>query len=112
MFTRYVLPAVALFGVIFAVLFVHAGNKPVPASQPVADPAQAPFASYVAGAGIVEASTENMPVGTLVPGVVSELYKNIGDRVKAGEPLFRIDSRDLEAELAVRNAALSSSKAN
>src|SRR5437588_810992 len=33
MFTRYILPAVALFGVIFAVLFVHAGNKPVPASQ-------------------------------------------------------------------------------
>jgi multidrug efflux pump subunit AcrA (membrane-fusion protein) len=112
MFTRYILPAVALFGVVFAVFFVRAGNKPVPASQPVADPAQAPFASYVAGAGIVEASTENIPIGTLVPGVVSEIYKAIGDRVKAGEPLFQIDSRDLEAELAVRKADLESAKAN
>jgi len=112
MFTRYVLPAIALFGAVFAVIFVHAGNKPVPASQPVADPAQAPFASYVAGAAIVEASTENIPVGTLVPGVVSELYKAIGDHVKAGDPLFRIDSRDLEAELAVRQAALASAKAS
>ncbi|HSV12612.1 MAG TPA: efflux RND transporter periplasmic adaptor subunit [Tepidisphaeraceae bacterium] len=112
MFTRYILPAVALFGVIFAVIFVHAGNKPVPASQPVADPAQAPFASYVAGAGIVESSTEEIPVGTLVPGVVSEIYKSIGERVRAGDPLFRIDSRDLEAELAVRKADLVSAKAN
>src|SRR5689334_10230817 len=104
MITRYFLPAIAVFGAIFAVLFVRAGNKPVPASQPVADPAQAPFTAYVAGAGIVEASTENIPVGTLVPGVVSDIYKTFGDRVKAGDALFRIDSRDLDAELAVRKA--------
>jgi HlyD family secretion protein len=112
MFTKYVLPTVALAGAIFAVLFVHAGNRPVPASQPVADPAQAPFANYVAGAGIVEASTENIPVGTLVPGVVSTLYKNIGDHVKAGDPLFQIDSRDTQADLLVKQAALESAKAN
>jgi HlyD family secretion protein len=112
MFTRYVLPIVAVLGVIFAVVFVHGSNQIVPATQPVADPAQAPYASYVAGAGIVEASTENIAVGTLVPGVVSEIYKKIGDHVKAGEPLFKIDSRDSIAELAVRQAALESAKAN
>ncbi len=112
MFTKIGLPIIAVAGAIFAVIFVHAGNRPVPATQPVADPAQAPFASYVAGAGIVEASTENIPVGTLVPGVVSALYKNIGDHVKAGDALFQIDSRDLEAELAVRHATLESSKAS
>lgn len=112
MFTRYILPVIAVAGAVFAIIFVQAGNKPVPASQPVADPAQAPFASYVAGAGIVEASTENIPVGTLVPGVVSEIHKNVGDRVKVGDALFRIDSRDLEAELAVRQAAMESAKAS
>jgi HlyD family secretion protein len=112
MFTRYVLPIVAVIGVIFAVVFVHGSNQVVPATQPVAEPAQAPYSSYVAGAGIVEASTENIEVGTLVPGVVSEIYKKIGDHVKAGEPLFKIDSRDLVAELAVRKAALESAKAN
>ncbi len=112
MLTRYVLPAIALFGAVFAVLFVRAGNKVLPPAQPVADPSQAPFVSYVAGAGIVEASTENIPLGTLVPGVVSALYKNVGDHVKTGDALFRIDSRDLEAELAVRQAALESAKAS
>jgi RND family efflux transporter MFP subunit len=112
MLTRYILPGTALCGALFAVLFVHAGSKAMPTSQPVADPARAPFASSIAGAGLVEASTENIPVGTLVGGVVSEIYKHVGDRVKAGDALFRIDSRDLEAELAVRRAALESAKAS
>jgi len=112
MFTRYGLPIIAICGVIFAVMFVRAGNKPVPASQPVADPAQAPYAAYVAGAGIVEASTENIQVGTLVPGVVTEVFKAIGDHVKKGEPLFKIDSRDLDAEMLVKKAALEAAQAN
>jgi RND family efflux transporter MFP subunit len=112
MFTRYILPLVALAGLVFAVMFVHAGNRPVPATLPVADPAQAPYAAYVAGAGIVEASTENINLGTPVAGVVTKLDHWIGDHVKAGDPLFRIDSRDQEAELKVRQAALESAKAN
>jgi RND family efflux transporter MFP subunit len=112
MFTRYGLPVIALVGLIFAVVFVHAGNKAVPATLPVADPAQAPYASYIAGAGIVEASTENINLGTPVAGVVTKLDHWIGDRVKAGDILFRIDSRDQEAELKVRQAALVSAKAN
>ena len=32
--------------------------------------------------------------------------------MKAGEPLFKIDTRDIEAELAVRKAALTSAEAN
>ena len=111
MITRYGLPLLAIAGVIFAVVFVRAGNKPVPASQPVAQPAQAPFDSYIAGAGIVEASTENISVGTVVPGIVRELYVKIGDKVKAGSPLFKIDDRDLQADLLTKKAAVESAKA-
>src|SRR5262249_4858560 len=106
MFTKYLLPAIALVGAIFAVVFVRAGNKTVPASQPVAQPAQAPFQAYIAGAGIVEAATENIAVGTLVPGVVREVFVKVGDDVKAGQPLFKIDDRDLQADLLVRQAQL------
>ena len=112
MITKYILPIVAVIGTVFAVMFVRAGNQPVPASQPVADPAQAPFSTYVAGAGIVESSSENIAIGTFVPGVVTALYHTFGDHVKAGEPLFKIDTRDIEAELAVRKAALTSAEAN
>ena len=114
-FTRYLLPAIAAIGVIFAVLFVHGSNKVVPATQLGGRAcAWALTTSYASPGkrGIVEASTENIAVGTLVPGVVSEIYKKIGDHVQASEPLFKIDSRDLQAELAVRKAALESAKAS
>lgn len=111
MLTKYIIPAVAVFGIIFAVLFVRAGNKPIPASQPVALPAQAPFEASIAGAGIVEASTENIAVGAVVPGIVTEIFVKVGDHVTKGQPLFRIDDRDLQALLQVRQAASESASA-
>ena len=65
-----------------------------------------------AGAGIVEASTENIDIGTPVAGVVTKLDHWIGDHVKTGDVLFRIDSRDQDAELKVRKAGLKSAEAN
>lgn len=70
------------------------------------DPSAPPFRSSVAGAGIVEANTENIAIGTLIPGVVSEIYVSVGSKVKAGDPLFKIDDRDLKAQLATRQTAL------
>jgi len=111
MITKYILPAVAIIGAIFAVVFVRAGSKPTPASQPVAQPAQAPYDAYIAGAGIVESSTENIAIGTIVPGVVTDMYVKVGDQVKTGQPLFKIDDRDLQADFIVRRAAVEAAKA-
>jgi multidrug efflux pump subunit AcrA (membrane-fusion protein) len=111
MIRKYVLPVIAMFGVIFAIYSVVTGQRQLPPAQPVTEPAQPQFDSYVAGAGIVEASTENIAVGTLVPGVVTEIFVKIGDSVKAGAPLFRIDDREMRAELAVRQAAVQSAAA-
>src|SRR6266550_7679636 len=98
MFRKYFLPLLAMLGVVFAIYTVVTGQRQTPPAQPVTQPAEPQFESYVAGAGIVEASTENIAVGTLVPGVVTEIFVKIGDQVKAGSPLFRLDDRDLRAE--------------
>jgi len=82
-----------------AVATVIRGNQSAPAVPPVAQPPKAPFASYLAGAGIVESSTENIAVGTPVAGIVTAIYVKWGDRVRAGDPLFKIDDRDLQAQL-------------
>jgi len=111
MIRKYLLPFVAVLGVMLAVYTVVAGQRTTPPAQPVTQPAQPQFNSYVAGAGIVEASTENIAVGTFVPGVVTEIFVKFGDHVKAGDPLFRIDDRDLRAELVVRQAAERSAQA-
>ena len=106
MFRKYLVPALAVAGVIFAVMTVVKGGKQTPPAEPVAEPSHAPFASYVAGAGIVEAKSENIAVGTIVPGVVKEIYVKVGDQVKKGGRLFQIDDRDLRADLIVKRAAL------
>jgi multidrug efflux pump subunit AcrA (membrane-fusion protein) len=111
MFRKVFLPALAVLGVAFAIYTVKAGNKPVPVSKPVAEPALATFRSYVAGSGLIEAATENIAVGTHVAGVVTRVHAKVGDTVKAGDPLFRVDDRELKAQLGVREAALLSAKA-
>jgi RND family efflux transporter MFP subunit len=111
MIRKYFLPILAVLGVVFAVYSVVTGQRQIPPAPPVTEPAQPKYESYVAGAGIVEASTENIAVGTFLPGVVTEIFVKVGDVVKAGQPLFKIDDRDLSAELAVRAAAVKSADA-
>ncbi len=111
MIRKYFLPLLAVLGVVLAIHTVVVGQRELPPAQPVTQPAKPKFDSYVAGAGIVEASTENIAVGTFIPGVVTQVFVKIGDTVKAGDPLFKIDDRDLQAELVVRHAALTSAKA-
>jgi RND family efflux transporter MFP subunit len=106
MIGKYLLPVLAVFGIGFAVLTVVKGSKTIPPAQPIVDPTAPPYTSSVAGSGIVEANTENISVGTLIPGVVSHVYVSVGSKVKAGDPLFKLDDRDLMAQLAIRRAAL------
>jgi multidrug efflux pump subunit AcrA (membrane-fusion protein) len=80
------------------------GNRAAPVAQPVSQPASPPFSSYVFGPGIVEASTENIAIGSPVSGIVTGIYVKWGDRVRTGVPLFKVDSRDLGAQLLPANA--------
>jgi multidrug resistance efflux pump len=75
-------------------------------------PAVNPYADALAAAGIVEAQTENIAVGSATPGVVVEVLVKVGDDVQPGAPLFRLDDRELRAELAVRSAAIDRAKSD
>ena len=112
MIRKFLLPVLAVLGVMVAVYSVVAGQRKLPPAAPIAEPAQPSFDAYVAGTGLVEASTENIAVGTPVGGVVTEIDVKVGDQVKAGQPLFKIDDRDLQAELAVRIAGVQSARAS
>jgi HlyD family secretion protein len=108
---RRLLPILALTGVLAGVWLVARSNVAPPVAQPVAQPAVAPFQSYIAGAGMIEASTRNVAIGTPVGGVVAEVFVSVADRVNKGQPLFRIDGRDIEAQLAVRQEAAAVARA-
>ena len=78
----------------------------MPPAQPITQPAQAPFKSYIGGAGIIEASSNNINIGTSLPGLVNTVWVEVGDKLKVGDRLFQIDDRELQAELLTKLAAL------
>jgi len=106
-----ILPTIAAAGVILALVVAVQTQKKRPPAQPIALPAMAPFSSYIGGAGIVEASSNNIGIGTSLPGLVKTVYVKVGDRLKQGDPLFLIDDRDLNAELLVKEANLIKARA-
>src|ERR1700722_14253247 len=111
MVRRAIIPFLALVGLVFAIYAVHVGAKQPAAADAAALAAQSPYSNYVAGAGIVEAQSENFANGSLVPGIVTQVYVKYGDNVKTGDPLFQIDNRDMQADLITKQEALLSSQA-
>src|SRR5262249_38273769 len=71
-----------------------------------APPPESPFSERVAGVGLVEASTENVAIGTHIAGIVARVCVSAGQRVSAGDELFEIDSCHLHAQLELQRAAL------
>ncbi len=106
MIRTFLIPLLAIVGVVFGVITVVKGSKPPIAALPVAEPPKAPFEAFVAGSGLIEANTQNIAVGTPVAGVVAKVNVVVGNTIKKGEVLFELDSRDLDAELVIREAAV------
>ncbi len=111
MVSRYLLPLIALAGVTFAIYSVVLARQTPPPFEPIVTPPTRPAIKSIAGAGLIEARMENIPIGSPAPGVVWEVFVKVGDRVKKGDPLFRLDDRELQAELVVRQAAVASANA-
>jgi multidrug efflux pump subunit AcrA (membrane-fusion protein) len=108
--TQFVLPLIALSLLGFAGWYVWRNRVIVQTPPPPIEPARSPFAATLAAAGVVEAQTENIAVGSATPGVVTEVLVKVGDEVQPGTPLFRLDDRQLQGELAVKRAAAAQAK--
>ena len=109
---NYKLPLLAVVGLGFAIFTVINSNKPTPIAPAVTEPASAPYKSFIASSGIVEAQSRNIEIGTPLPGIVKTLNVKVGDKVKAGAALFSIDDRDTRATLAIKQADLTKAKAD
>ena len=105
-------PALAALALAFAIVSVVKLHKKQITAAPPEIPPTSTFSSPVAAVGLVEANTENIALSVPVAGWVTDVYANAGDRVKAGQRLFSLDHRDLDAELAVRKAQLAQASAH
>ena len=110
MFRKYLLPLVAVAGVLFAIYSVIATSRPQLVAQPASSPALSPYDKKIAGAGLVEANTQNISIGTLLAGVVTKVSVIEGQDVRKDDELFRLDDRSLQAEKRLRESALKQSQ--
>lgn len=106
MIIRYVVPVLGLLLLGFGVVHVVQGRHIWSQDKPPVEPPHTPFTQTVAGNGLIEPKTENIAIGSAVSGVVAEVIVHAGQNVRPDEPLFRLDDRNLQAELKVREAAL------
>jgi len=100
------LPLLALLAITFGGVSIWKWRSVRKVTAPPSAPPTADFLHTVSAVGLVEASTENIAINTTVSGLVMHVYVKAGDHVKAGQPLFSLDDRDLRAEVSARQTAL------
>lgn len=110
-FVRHILPVVAGGSLLFAVWTIAAADRARPLVDPAVAPPSNPYASAIAGSGLVEPASEIVAVATELGGVVVAVNVNEGDDVAAGTPLFEIDGRVYAANLAQAQARAAAAEA-
>jgi len=115
-FSRMGLPILAVIGLIVAVVFIIGRLPDRQLDEPEREPPRATGAlanaQRVAGAGVVEPSSEVVQIGTALSGLVTTLNVRPGDYVAQGQPLFTVDTRALRAQLTQANAAIGEARAS
>ena len=61
-------------------------------------PPSPPYKHYVAGAGVVEAASEDIKVGTPFNEIVTDVFVSVGQTLKKNTPLFQLNIETLSAE--------------
>jgi len=86
-----------------AAMVVHL-NGQSPITPPPIAPSPKPYTTSVAASGIIEAMSENVSIGVPEAGLVLKVHVKVWDCVREGEPLFTLDDREVQAQLAVNEA--------
>jgi RND family efflux transporter MFP subunit len=106
-----ILPIIAVGSLAWAVSSVVSSQPKREVTEPPVMPPRTSFERTIAAIGLVEPSSEAIALGSHRNGVVEKVMVALGDDVKAGQPLIRLDTRDLQAELAVGHATVAEAEA-
>jgi len=108
-FPKSILLAIA--GIIFALYYVNTHALKQPPQVPVRAPVEKPYSHSLAGVGIVEGAEDNVAVAPFYAGRVAAVYVREGETVVAGQPLFALDTQELQASVTARAAELGAQQA-
>ncbi len=110
MFYKYLLPILAVVGALFGIYVAFWSQKVVPTAPIEFPPPMSPYVRSIAGAGLIEASSQNVAVGSPFDEVIEKVYVVEGDMVQKGDILFQLDLRNFMAQLDVAKANLEAAK--
>jgi len=96
----------ALAGASVGLYTVATASSAPPRIPLAAPPSINPFPRGIAATGIVEGVSRNLHIVAPEGGLVTQVFAQSGQQVKAGDPLFELDPRPLEAEMVGAKAAL------
>jgi multidrug efflux pump subunit AcrA (membrane-fusion protein) len=102
---RIYLPLIGILAAGWATYSIARTTPQRVSTDPPSRPPVSDFRDTVAAVGVIEASTENIAIGTPLSGIVPKVFVRAGDAVRSGDPLFELDTRQLRAELEVRRQA-------
>lgn len=111
-FKWIVLAAIACLFVVGLFMWREKIKQEEPKHEKIVPRPFAPFTSYIAAVGIVEASSGNIFIGSPINRIVEKIDVQVGQKVKAGDILFQLDAHDLEADLFTRNVEYENALAN
>jgi multidrug efflux pump subunit AcrA (membrane-fusion protein) len=109
---RLIAGAAVVGAVALALVLGRRGDAASPARAATALAARRTLRSQVQATGVVRARTgAEVKVGARISGRVERLLANVGDRLKKGDPIARLDARDLRARLARAEADVAAARA-
>jgi len=94
---------------LFRLVILTSQNPPI--NLPVSKPSSPIYKDFIAASGIIESSSNNILLSPIVGGVVAKIYVNVGDKVKKGDPLFCVDTRQAESDWELKKTQLDQAKA-
>lgn len=103
------LPLLGVIALVFACVMVL--NRPAKLKQnPIQMPPLSAFDNAIAGLGIVEPKSEVIAIGSDYPGIVYSVTVQPGQKVAKGQELFRLDTRELDAQIETIRASIYSAE--
>jgi multidrug efflux pump subunit AcrA (membrane-fusion protein) len=109
---KYFLIVLALTALCFLLIVIFFGKKPSEEPLEKVSIERSPFPTYVKGVGVVEPKSGNIYIGIPFDRIVKHIYVSVNDKVKKGDLIIQFDTRDLVANLQVKQGEYEKALAN
>jgi RND family efflux transporter MFP subunit len=99
MLRKILIPLFAIAGIAFGIFMIYYGSRKPPVARIIFPQPKSPYKDFVAGEGVIESAYKNILIGPTLQEMITDVYVFVGNIVKKGDPIFKVDTRSLESQL-------------